>query len=302
MELRHLKYFLTVAQKDHVSEAADELHVAQASLAKQLGDLEHELGGNRLFERVYGRKIRLTVAGELLRDHAQEVLDRVEQLRAEMRALRGFGGGRVIIGSPQSVGEKLLPSILAAFHNHYPEVEIVMVEGNTRKLVEMLDRKSIDLAIVSLPLKRDDLLIKSLFKEKLVLVVGENHRLAARVSLRFRELRDEKFLLYAPGGFIREATLKACQEANFRPGVALDGGSMEMLLRLAEAGLGVSVLPPLALQGERHLRGVKLITEEVSLEREMGLVTRQREAPTTSQLRTFLEASLGQRGESEPAD
>jgi LysR family transcriptional regulator, transcription activator of glutamate synthase operon len=217
MELRHLRYFIVAANKRHISEAAAELHMAQPGLSKQLNDLQKELGGGPLFERMYGRKLRLTRAGEVLLTHAQQVLAQVERLQAEMRALQGLDGGRVIIGSPQSVGERRLPNILAAFHQYYPAVEIVIVEGSTRTLVDMLDRESIDLAIVSLPLGRSDLLVKELFKEQLVLVVGREHHLASRKEVRFGELRHEKFLLYAAGGFVREATISACHEAGFRP-------------------------------------------------------------------------------------
>lgn len=300
MELRHLIYFEAVARHEHLSRAAVELHIAQPAVTKQIHDFERELGGGKLFERV-GRGLRLTETGHMLLGHVRTILAEVDVMRADMRARQGLKGGQVIIGAPPSVGERMLPKILAGFHRSHSAIELGMVEGNTATLIDLLNQGKVDLAIVTLPIVKRDLLVTELFSEDLVLVVDKRHPLRGRNEVSFRDLEEEKFLLYAPGGYVREATLNACRQAGYVPKIALNGGSMEMLLRLAESGLGVAVIPPLALHGNEQLVKLRLLSDP-PLRRRMALVSRKSQAPATLRLRAFLERRLGRDDMHEPAD
>ncbi|MEN9937429.1 MAG: hypothetical protein RLZZ387_4008 [Chloroflexota bacterium] len=296
MELRHLIYFEAVARHQHVSRAAVELSIAQPAISKQLHDLEHELGGGPLFERV-GRRLRLTDAGHALLEHARTILAQVEAARAEMRQRGGLGGGRVAIGAPPTVGERLLPGVLAAFHRQYPQIELSMHEGSTQQLLGLLDSGEVDVAVVTLPVPRQGLRVTPLFAERLVLVVAEGHWLAGRGEVSFEDLADEPFLLYESGAYVREATLAACRAAGFTPRVVLNGGSLSMVLRLTEAGLGVAVIPPLALAGGEP---VAVLSLREPLERTMALASREGRAlpPATLVLRAYLEERLAPPGSS----
>jgi LysR family transcriptional regulator, transcription activator of glutamate synthase operon len=300
MELRHLIYFEAVARYEHLSRAAKELHIAQPAVTKQIHDLEAELGGVKLFERA-GRGLRLTPNGHKLLGHVRTIMGQVEVMRAEMLALQGLKSGQVIVGAPSSVGERLLPPILARFHRRYPAVEIGLVEGNTSLLSDMLAEGTIDLAIVTLPIIRRDLLVAELFSEELVLVVNKEHPLRGRSEVGFAELAEEKFLLYAPGGYLREATIGACRRAGFTPYEALSSGSLEMLLRLVEAGLGVAVLPPLVLEHNHSLVQLRLLSDP-PLRRHMALAARQSQSPAARRLWAFLKERLGTQHDREPAD
>lgn len=291
MELRHLIYFEAVARHQHVSRAAVELSVAQPAISKQLHDLERELGAGPLFERV-GRRLRLTEAGHALLIHARSIIAQVDATRAEMRERGGLRGGRVTIGAPPTVGERLLPAVLAAFHRRYPDIELRMHEGSTQTMLELLDRGEVDVAVVTLPIARQGLRVTPLFTERLVVVVGLGHRLAGRAEVTFADLVDEPFLLYQSGGYVREATLNACRAAGYAPRVVLHGGSLAMLLRLAEAGLGIAVIPQLALTGQEPLAALRI--REPQLQRTVALVSREGALlpPATVSLRDFLEREL----------
>lgn len=295
MELRHLMYFEAVARLQHMSRAADELSVAQPAISKQLRDLERELGGGPLFERV-GRRLRLTEAGRVLQVHARAILSQVDAVRTEMRERGELHRGRVAIGAPPTVGERLLPGVLAEFHRRYRDVELRLHEGSSQALLDLLAAGELDVAVVTLPVTRRGLRVTPLFSEELVVAVGQDHMLAARRSVTFAELANEPFLLYSPGGYVREATLAACREAGFAPRVVLNGGSLEMMLRLAESDLGVAVVPRLAIAGHERLAVLRI--GRPALRRTMALASREvRELPpATLALRAFLEEELPKTG------
>ncbi|MBX0329615.1 LysR family transcriptional regulator [Oscillochloris sp. ZM17-4] len=287
MELRHLIYFATVARHEHVSRAAIELAVAQPAITKQLKDLERELGGGPLFERV-GRRLRLTETGKVLLDHTRTILADVEAAKAELRERGGTYGGRVGIGAPPSIGERLLPDVLRHFHQDYPNVELHIAEGDSQALLQRLNDGQIDLAVVTLPVVQRGLSITELFSEDLVLVLATEHRLAGAQVLSIAELGEERFLLYSPAGYVRQALSQACRQAGFTPQVVLDSGSMELLLRLVEANLGVAVIPRMALGGDERLAVVPLHTPTIS--RTMALVSREGRtlAPAAARMRDYL--------------
>ena len=291
MELRHLIYFRAVARRQHISAAARELNVSQPAISRQLKDLERELGGKPLFEKV-GRGVRLTEAGRLLLAHAEEILRHVEYARTDLAAYGDELGGRVRIGAPPTVGERLLPEVLHTFHRQYPRLELKVHESSSSELLRLLGEGELDMAVVTATVAHRGLRLTQLFSENLVVVVALDHRLALRESVTISELREERFLLYSPGGYVRDATLQACRAAKFAPKVALDSGSMELLLRLAEVGLGVAIIPPLALTGTEKLARLRLV--EPVLRRTMALVSpEERQLATGAErLRAYLEQRL----------
>src|SRR5262249_36610812 len=196
------------------------------------------------------------------------------------------------IGAPPTVGMRLLPGALAQFNQRYPALELVLREGGTQTMLKLLETGEVDLAVVTLPVARRGLHVTTLFTEELVVVVPPAHRLAGRDSVAFAELADESFLLYPRGYGMRDYTLAACQQAGFTPRIVLDGGEMDMVLRLAPTGLGIALMPRLALDGSRRL--IALHVSDQQLHRTMALVSREDRAlaPAARALREFLEVQL----------
>ncbi|NJM06266.1 LysR family transcriptional regulator substrate-binding protein, partial [Candidatus Gracilibacteria bacterium] len=213
-----------------------------------------------------------------------------------MRERGDLHGGRVGLGAPPTVSERLLPEVLRRFHLNYPDLELRFHEGSTSMLMGLLDSGEIEMAVVTLPITQRGLVLTELFRERLVLIVEPAHRLATCAEVTIGDLAEERFLLYSPGGYVRDATLRACREAGFLPKVALDSGSMELLLRMAEAGLGIAIVPPLALKGDEELVVIELAAPH--LDRTMALVARDGRAltPAAQRLHSFLIAELRRPG------
>ncbi len=286
MELRHLRYFEAVARHCHVTRAASELHIAQPALSKQISQLEQELG-LALFDRV-GRNVRLTEAGEALLPHARAVMAQVEASRAEMAERIGLRRGRATIGTTPTVGTQLLPKVLAAFNQRYPGIELRLHEAGVQTLLDLLETGLTDVAIVTLPVEDAHLTVVPLFSEEMVVAVWRGHPLSALSSVQLRDLAKTAWVLSPENYELREATLVACQQAGFSPRVVLDGGEIDTLLRFVAAGLGVALVPRLAVQEVQDL--VALRVADQVLQRSLGLVWRgdRVASPAARALREFL--------------
>ncbi|NTW98088.1 MAG: LysR family transcriptional regulator [Oscillochloris sp.] len=290
MELRHLRYFEAVARHSHVTRAAAELHIAQPALSKQISQLEHELGV-ALFDRV-GRNVRLTEAGEALLPHARAVMAQVEAARAEMAERIGLRKGRATVGAPPTVGNQLLPQVLAAFNKRYAGIELRLHEAGVQTLLDLLETGLTDVAVVTLPVDDENLTVLPLFSEEMVIAVWRGHRLADRGEVTINELADEPWVLSPENYELREAALSVCERAGFTPRVVLDGGETDTLLRFVAAGLGIALVPRLAVQGASDL--VSLQVTDQKLERSLGVVWRgdRVASPAARALREFLVEQL----------
>ncbi len=286
MELRHLRYFEAVARHSHVTRAAEELHIAQPALSKQISQLEQELDV-ALFDRV-GRNVRLTEAGEALLPHVRAVLAQVEAARVEMAERVGLRRGRAAIGTPPTVGTQLLPQALAAFNAQYPGIEFRLHEAGVQTLLDLLEAGLADMAIVTLPVDDTALTVADLFSEELVLVAAPVHRLAQQSSVNMAELSSEAWVLSPKNYELREMTLHACQQAGFMPRVVLDGGEMDTLMHLVSAGVGITLVPRLAVHPGSDL--AMLHVSDQQLHRSLGLVWRSERvaSPAARALREFL--------------
>lgn len=290
MELRHLRYFEAVARHSHVTRAAEELHIAQPALSKQISQLEQELD-IALFNRV-GRSVRLTEAGEALLPHARAVLAQVEVARAEMAERVGLRKGRVSIGTTPTVGTRLLPAALAEFSRQHPGIEFRLSEAGLQTLLEELEAGLADMVIVSLPVHDPAVTVEELFSEDLVVVVSNSHSLASTPDVRLADLHNERWVLTAEDYDLRSATLDACERAGFTPHVVLEGGEIDTLLRLVSSGLGISLMPRLGVPRDASLTVLRVT--DVDLRRTLGLAWRDDRvsAPAARAMRAFLPERL----------
>ncbi|MBX0326504.1 LysR family transcriptional regulator [Oscillochloris sp. ZM17-4] len=290
MELRHLRYFEAVARHSHVTRAAAELHIAQPALSKQISQLEHELGV-ALFDRV-GRNVRLTEAGEALLPHARAVMAQVEASRAEMAERIGLSKGRATVGAPPTVGNQLLPPVLAAFNKRYAGIELRLHEAGVQTLLDLLETGLTDVAVVTLPVDDENLTVVPIFTEEMVIAVWRGHHLAGRGEVAISDLAGEPWVLSPENYELREAALVACERAGFSPRVVLDGGETDTLLRFVAAGVGIALVPRLAVQGAADL--VALRVSDQKLQRSLGVVWRgdRVASPAARAMREFLVEQL----------
>ena len=247
MELRQLQYFVSVAEQRNFTRAAELLHVAQPSLSQQIRALEREIGA-ALFERT-SRSVRLTAAGESLLPHARRALAAVDDARHEIAEQAAAPSGVVRLGMTPTVAIHLLPAWLASFIHRFPAIEVRLFESGAVALEGDLVSGAIDLAVVTLPAQHASLQVRPIVEEELLLGVAPGHPFAAADTVRLDEAAEEPFVLYREGYGLRESVLSACHQAGFRPRVVLDGGETETVLRLCAAGIGVTLVPRLALDG-----------------------------------------------------
>ena len=291
MELQQLRYFVAIADTGTFTAAAKELHVAQPSVSKQVRKLETELGASLLERRKAG--ITLTDAGAILLPWARRVLADVDGARIEVAGLASLERGRLSVGATPSLSTVLLPRVLASFHTAHPGVTLSVVEAGSRDLVERLATGDLDLALVILPLPREELFdTMPLIREELVLAVAKKHPLAARKSVRVGELRGVPLVMFRDGYDLRSATISACEQAGFHPTFAIEGAEMDGVLRMAAAGVGVAVVPRMVVEKGGPLVAVRLV--QPTLTRSVGVAFRRdrhrsRAADAfVTQLRAFL--------------
>ena len=271
MELQQLRYFVAVADSGKFTAAARDLHVAQPSISKQVRKLEDELGSVLLERRKTG--IVLTDAGLILLPWAKRVLADVDGARAEIAGLASLERGRLSVGATPSLSTVLLPRVLASFHNAHPGVTLTVVEAGSRDLVDRLALGGLDLALVILPVPREELFDTfPLLREELVLAVAKRHPLAKRKSVRVSELRGVPLVMFREGYDLRSSTIAACEQAGFHPTFAIEGAEMDGVLRMAAAGVGVAVVPSMVVEKGGPLVALRLV--QPTLVRSVGVAFR----------------------------
>lgn len=257
--MQQLAYFVAVAQERHFTRAAELLGVAQPTLSKQVRVLERELG-TPLFDRARGN-IALTQAGELLLPLARRILTDVDTARRQVQELAGVRRGRVRLGATPSLMTGLLADVLAAFRRRFPDIELHVQESGSQDLVQHLSGGELDLALVIVPrrLSERGLVTTPIIREDLVVVSSwEAPPPSASGTLRVADLRGRPLVMFRPGYDLRDVTLEACRTAGFEPTPAVEGGEMDAVLRFAEAGVGLAVVPSMVLQSRPRLRRTSL--------------------------------------------
>jgi LysR family cyn operon transcriptional activator len=269
IELRHLRYFLAVADTAHFTRAAARLHVTQPTLSHQIRQLEGQLE-LRLFDRV-GRRVKLTAAGETLLPHARRVLRELDQAQAALGELHGLKRGLLRVGIVQTVNACVIPEIVARFSAEHGGVRVECGEMAVAEIESDLEAGKLDLGISFLPPSRKGLAGEKLFTEELVAVVAANHKLAARRQLRMQDLASQPLALLSPKYCTRQLIDRAFAEAAVSPDLRVEMNSVASILSTVRRTELMSLLPALALC--RQDRGLKTIAlTNPTPRRSVGLV------------------------------
>jgi len=267
MELRHLRYFIAVAEELHFGRAASRLSIAQPSLSQQIRELEEELGA-LLLERTK-RSVALTDAGKVFLEAAQNVLVQVQEAkRAAQRANRGEVG-QLVIGYISSSTYDLLPSMLRLYRERYPLVEVALREQTTQEQIRALEEGHIQVGLIRLPISTPMVHVEVVRREPIVCVLPEEHPLAAREQIAVSLLAHEPFVLQSRqrGTGYHTQLMKLCLSSGFTPNIIQEVTEMHAIVGLVAAGIGVSLVPlstrNIRSQGVvyRKLEGVEIVTE-----------------------------------------
>jgi LysR family transcriptional activator of glutamate synthase operon len=242
VELRQLRYFIEVAEREHVTEAAENLNVAQSAVSYQITKLEEELGV-KLLERV-GRNIKITQIGAIFLNDIKKALKTLEEAKEKIDEYLDPQAGTIKIGYPTSLARYWLPMVISAYKEDLPNVTFHLRQGSYSYLIDAVKNGEIDLAFLGpVPMKDPDLEAKILFTENIVALLPNSHPLADRKSLSLGDLRTDPFVLFPKGYILQKIVVEACKEAGFEPNITSEGEDMDALKGLVSAGIGVSLLP-----------------------------------------------------------
>jgi DNA-binding transcriptional LysR family regulator len=242
MELRHLRYFVAVAEERHFGRAARRLQIAQPPLSRQIQALERELGFD-LFDR-RARRVELTPGGEALLTHVRGVFDSLEEgIQAARRAAKGETG-RISVGYPSSLAYSGLTDLLRAFRARSPEVDVVVHEMPPQESLSALRERRIDVGFVRASV--DDPLISAerVRREPLMVALPADHPLASRKRIALSLLANEPFVSFprARGAAYFDQIMRLCHAAGFTPRIVQEAVQLDMASLIA-AGFGVGIVP-----------------------------------------------------------
>nr|MEC9420272.1 LysR substrate-binding domain-containing protein [Pseudomonadota bacterium] len=278
--LKQLRYFEALARHGHFGKAAEACAISQPALSMQIKEMEEVLGAS-LFERG-ARQIRLTHFGEVAAERARDILRATEELGDLARASRERLVGRLRIGVIPTVAPYLLPSVVGALTRSYPELDIHVRETVTPNLIDELEEGRLDTAIVALPVSEGTLAETALFSERFVLVRSAREANAPMPSAD--SLREMRLLLLEEGHCFRDQALSFCNLQSGPPREVLDASSLSTLVQMVSAGMGVTLIPEMAVPVETRSASVAISRFEApEPTRTIGMVWR-RSSPLAGQL------------------
>jgi DNA-binding transcriptional LysR family regulator len=247
VEIRQLRYFVTVAQTRHFGQAAERLHMAQSPLSQAIRQLESQLGVT-LFHRTT-RRVDLTTAGEAFLHDAQRILASVETAQERVQRIGAGHSGVLRVGCTGLAAYTKLPQLARIAARELPDLILRFVPNLLTPAQESaLAEDRIDLAVLRPPLRLPGLASRVIARERLVLAVAGQHRLAGDDPVALAELRDEVFVGFAAAdSVVNTAVTQACLAAGFLPRRAQQAAETSIMLTLVAAGLGIAVLPESAL-------------------------------------------------------
>lgn len=259
MLVAHLESFVEVARTGNVSRAAEALFVTQPAVTARLKSLERDLGVE-LFRRTH-RGMRLTDAGRALLPYAERTLATIDEGRQLVTDLRSGSTGELVIAAAPAVSTYLLPGVLRAFRAGHPHVRLGVRTGHTEEVLEMVLRGSANVGIGRL-IRHPDVELIPVFEDEMLLVVSARHPFASRGKVRMEELAAERLILFDRTSSYHELTSSLFRQSGVVPASTLELDNVEAAKKMVQQGLGVALLPRMALAQElraRSLRPVKVL-------------------------------------------
>jgi LysR family transcriptional regulator, hydrogen peroxide-inducible genes activator len=245
LSLRALGYLVALADTRHFGKAAARCFVSQPTLSAQIKKTEEQLGV-QLVER--GQQVRLTDIGERIVERARRVIDEAREIEELARDFQDPLAGELRIGLIPTVGPYLLPHIAAPLHEKFPRLKLLLLEHQTHRMVELLKSGELDVGILALPIPMERLITRVLYAESFQVALPQGHPLAKRRRLALDDLDGETLLLLEDGHCLRDQALAACRLARVREAPDFRATSLETLRQMVAAGVGITLLPSLAVE------------------------------------------------------
>jgi DNA-binding transcriptional LysR family regulator len=306
LNVGRLRVLREVARRGSFSAAAAALSYTQSAVSQQIAALEAQTGLT-LLERG-SRGVRLTAAGRTLLEHAEGILARLEAAEEEMAAIAGLRGGQLRMASFPTAGATLMPVAIAAFRTAYPEVQLTLAEGEPEEIAPRLRAGEFDLALLfefEAPAEEDETLKRvPLLEDPLHLALPPGHRLARRRAVRLEDLREEAWVQTSSASPCARHVVRSCHAAGFEPRVAFESDDYQTVQGLVAAGVGVALIPELALSPARADVAVRTLAPHPPVRTVIAALpgrvgSRARLVPAASAMLRTLEAAAAAAGHHE---
>jgi len=250
----HMLVFVTVTEKKNFSRAAEALNLSQPAISLQIQALE-EYYGTKLFERS-NKRVELTQAGEALYPTAVQILELYQAGKQAVSDLVGSVSGRLVIGASLTIGEYVLPRILARFSEQFPQVDVSLRVANTEIVAEQSMAGLIDLGLVEGPMTNNRLRVIPFAEDEMTLIVPPKHRLAIKPVADVKDLASETFILRESGSGTRHAMEEQLRQISVHPRKIIELGSTGAIKEAVEAGLGISFVSRWSIRKELRLQSL----------------------------------------------
>jgi DNA-binding transcriptional LysR family regulator len=255
MELRHLRYFVAVAEELHFSRAADRLNIAQPPLSQQIHQLEKELGVQLFFRTK--RKVELTAAGKVFLENAYKILTSIE--KACKTAQQAYKGeiGKIAVGFTGTAIFDILPKLMQYYRMRCPFVDLTVHQLNTENQIQSLLKKEINIGILCAPVINTDLEFEVIHQDPFIVALPENHPLALETnSIEVQKLSSELFIMTPrkAGQIYYDIIINICHHAGFSPKIVQEVHELHTALSLVSAGMGITLVP-YSIQ-DFHINGI----------------------------------------------
>ena len=271
LTLKHFRYFEALAQHGHFGRAAGACNISQPALSLQIKELEEMLGAT-LVERS-GRQIRLTELGEVFAERARGILRAVDEVGDLVRATQRDLSGRFRLGIIPTIGPYLLPQVIRRLSARFPNLDIRLRESVTPRLIDDVRDGALDAAILALPVSEPSLTEHPIFSESFLLVRPAED--AKKPVPDGRALQKMKLLLLEEGHCFRDQALSFCGLGQDRPRDIMDGSSLSTLVQMVGAGIGVTLIPEMAVDVETRSAAVSIARfRDPEPERTIGMIWR----------------------------
>lgn len=294
--LRQLQYLTAVVDEKHFGHAAEKCFVTQSTLSAGIQDLE-ELLEVSLLERT-NRKVLPTPIGEEIAGRALQILSLSEDLVDLAQSERNPLSGRIQVGIIPTISPFLLPKVLPTVRRELPDLEIVLIEDQSERLLDKLEAGSIDVAVLAFPFNIRGLTHQIFAQEPFWVALPKKHRLASRKTLKSTGLPTNELLLLAEGHCMREHALSACQLPASAQRKSVQATSLYTLIEMVASGLGITLIPDMAINSDMvshsDISLVPLANQDNQAMREIGLVWRPsfRRTQTLEQLAQTISDAL----------
>jgi LysR family hydrogen peroxide-inducible transcriptional activator len=296
--LRQLQYLTAVVEEKHFGHAAEKCFVTQSTLSAGIQDLEQLLEVS-LLERT-NRKVLPTPIGDEIASRAQQILSLSEDLVDLAQSEKNPLSGRIQIGIIPTISPFLLPKVLPTVRKQFPQLEIVLIEEQSERLLDQLESGTIDVAVLAFPFNTRGLTHRVFAQELFWIALPKNHSLANKKTLKASELPTNELLLLAEGHCMREHALSACQLPASAQRKSVQATSLYTLIEMVASGLGITLIPDMAITSDMvshsDISLVPLENNDNQAMREIGLVWRPsfRRTATLEQLAQTFSDSLAE--------